>query len=72
MWNIYNYLSEGENTLLRSNAASLKHDEVLLDLSIVGEPTHRIDGLVRNVIISGSIVFDQLKQEFYQSIKRHY
>ena len=28
----------------------LDHDEVLLDLSVVGESTHGVDGLVSNVI----------------------
>merc|ERR1719234_3026700 len=42
-------LPQGEGALLGTNAASLEHDEVLLDLSIVGESTHGVDGLVSNV-----------------------
>ena len=33
-----------------SNAGALDHEEVLLDLSVVGEPTHRGDGLVSQVV----------------------
>ena len=54
-------LSQGENTLLGSNAASLDHDEVLLDLSVVREATHGVDGLVGQVVVCGSIVLDELK-----------
>merc|ERR1719362_2058499 len=53
-------LPQGEGALLGPNAASLDHDEVLLDFSIVGESTHGVDRLVSNVILGGSIVLDQL------------
>merc|ERR1739842_154718 len=46
-------LPQGEGALLGTNAAALEHDEVLLDLSIVGESTHGVDGLVSNVVLSG-------------------
>merc|ERR1719370_880730 len=49
-----------QGPLLGPNAASLDHDEVLLDLSIMGESTHGVDRLVSNVILSGSVVLDQL------------
>jgi hypothetical protein len=41
---------EGEDTLLVSDAGALDHDEVLLDLSVVGEPAHGVDGLVSQVV----------------------
>merc|ERR1719397_758020 len=53
-------LPQGEGALLGPNAATLDHDEVLLDLSIVGESTHGVDGLVSNVILGSSVVLDQL------------
>merc|ERR1719397_1008637 len=53
-------LPQGEGALLGPNAASLDHDEVLLDLSIVGESAHWVDGLVSNVILGGSVVLNQL------------
>merc|ERR1719323_1381977 len=53
-------LSQGEGPLLGSNAAALDHDEVLLDLSVVREATHWVDGLVSNVILGGGVVLDEL------------
>merc|ERR1719362_1722251 len=53
-------LPQGESSLLGANAATLDHDEVLLDLSIVGESTHWVDGLVSNVVLGGSVVLDEL------------
>merc|ERR1719323_1071009 len=53
-------LSQGEGPLLGSNAAALDHDEVLLDLSVVREATHWVDGLVSNVILGGSVVLHEL------------
>merc|ERR1719318_1088798 len=50
-------LPQGESPLLGSNAAALDHDEVLLDLSVVRETTHWVDGLVSNVILGGGVVF---------------
>jgi hypothetical protein len=41
---------EGEDALLVSDAGALYHDEVLLDLSVVGEPAHGVDGLVSQVV----------------------
>jgi len=54
------YLSESENPLLGAHAAALDHDEVLLDLAVVGESTHRVDGLVGQVVIGRGVVLDQL------------
>jgi hypothetical protein len=39
----------------------LDQDEVLLDLPVEGESTHGGDGLVSQVVVSGSIVLHQLK-----------
>lgn len=57
------HLSESDNPLLGSDAATLDHDEVLLDLSVVRESTHGVDGLVGQVVIGGGIVLDQLKKK---------
>ena len=43
-----------------SNASSLQEDEVLLDLSVVRESTHRVDGLVGQIVLGGSVVLDEL------------
>ena len=56
-----NYLSQSEHTLLRSNAATLDHDEVLLDQTVVREATHGVDGLVSQIVIGGSVVLHKLK-----------
>merc|ERR1719512_11076 len=53
-------LPQGQSSLLGPNAATLDHDEVLLDLSIVGESTHWVDGLVSNDVLGGSVVLDKL------------
>merc|ERR1719225_462512 len=46
--------------LLGSNAETLDHQEVLLDLSVMGEPSHGVDGLVGQVVVSAGVVLDQL------------
>merc|ERR550539_1626958 len=53
-------LPQGKGALLGSNAATLDHDEVLLDLSIMGESSHWVDRLVSNVVLGGSVVLDEL------------
>merc|ERR1719250_522115 len=50
----------GKHSLLWSNTATLQQDEVLFDLSVVGEASHGGDGLVSEVVISGGIIFHQL------------
>merc|ERR1719429_132852 len=49
-----------QSSLLGSNAATLEHDEVLLDLSIVRESSHGVDGLVRQIVVGGGVVLHQL------------
>ena len=46
----------------------LKQDEVLLDLSIVGESTQGGDGLVSKVVVSDSVVLHKLKQNKVEKI----
>merc|ERR1719422_852440 len=53
-------LSQGQHSLLRPNATSLKHDKVLLDFSIMRETSHGVDGLVGQIVVGGSVVLDQL------------
>ena len=54
------YLPQGEDTLLGSDAASLDHDKVLLDLAVMGESAHGVDGLVGQIVVGGSVVLDKL------------
>jgi len=54
------YLSQSDNPLLGSNTTALDHDKVIVDLSVMGEASHRSDGLLCWIKLGGSIVFDQL------------
>jgi hypothetical protein len=72
---------EGEDTLFVSDAGALDHDEVLLDLSVVGEPAHGVDGLVSQVVPENNltlhnfsyhkiIIFQEpIIQGLYQKVK---
>ena len=55
-------LPEGENPLLGTNTAALHHEKALLNLAVVREAAHGVDRLVRQVILCGSVVLDQLKR----------
>ena len=48
-------LSEGQNSLLRSNCAALDHEEVVVDDTVVRETTERSDGLVGDISGSGGV-----------------
>lgn len=54
-------LPQRDDALLRSNAASLDHDKVIVDFSVVRESSHGCDRLVRQIILRRSIVLDQLQ-----------
>ena len=62
------YLSKGKDTLLRSNTTSLDHDEILLNLSVVRESSHGVDGFVGQIVFRGCVVFDQLSVFGVESI----
>ena len=64
----YLYLSQRQDPLLGSNAATLDHDEVLLDLSVKRETAHWIDRLVGQVVVGGGIVLHQLSVFSVESI----
>ena len=55
------YLAQSQNPLLGSDAASLDHNKVLFDHSVVGESSHGVDALVGGVVLSGGVVLDKLK-----------
>jgi len=52
-------LAEGENSLLGSDAASLEHDKVVLDFTVVRETTHWSDRFVSEIGFSSSVVLDK-------------
>lgn len=56
-------LSQGDDALLGSDAAALDHQEVVVDLSVVGEAAHWSDGLVGDVVLGRGVVLDDLLVE---------
>ena len=58
------YLAQGQYPLLGSDAASLDHDKVLLNHSVVRESTHGVDVLVGGIVLGRGVVLDQLLQNF--------
>merc|ERR1712045_702990 len=53
-------LTQRQGPLLGSDATTLNHQEVLLDLSVVREAAHGVDGLVREVVLGAGVVLDKL------------
>lgn len=53
--------AQSNDALLGTNAAALDHDEVIVHLTVVGEATHRGDALVGQIVLSGSVVLDDLQ-----------
>ena len=49
-------LTEGQDALLGSNNASLEHEPILIDNTIVGKSTHGCDGLEGKIRLSGGVV----------------
>ena len=56
-------LPEGQYPLLGTDTAALDQDEILLDLAVVREATHGVDGLVREIVVSAGVVLDQLQND---------
>merc|ERR1719495_971710 len=61
-------LAQSEHPLLGSDAAALDHDEVLLHLTIVGESSHRVDGLVCQVVLCCGVVLDKLSVLHFEAL----
>merc|ERR1719221_1810680 len=53
-------INDLKSPLLGSNATSLDHQEVLLDLSVMREASHGVDRLVGQIIVSGGVILDEL------------
>lgn len=53
-------LPEADHPFLGSSTTTFDHDEVLVDLTIVGEATHWGDCLLSEVILRGSIILHHL------------
>lgn len=47
-------LSQDSDSLLGTGGATLEHDEGVLDETVVGEATHRVDGLLGDVVGGGT------------------
>ena len=54
------HLSESDDPLLGAHDAASDHDVVLIDLSVVGESSHRGDRLPRKIVIGRDVVLDHL------------
>ena len=53
-------LPEGQHPLLRADTTAFDQNEILLNLAVMGEATHGVNGLVREIIVGAGIVLDQL------------
>ena len=53
-------LAESEHSLFGSHHTAFQHDEIIGHFTIMDKATQRVDALVRQVIISGGVVLDQL------------
>jgi len=51
--------TEGKDSFLGSNTTSFQHDEVVLDLTIMREASHRCDRFVGKISFGSSVVLDQ-------------
>lgn len=49
---VHHRLSQDKRSLLNSNNGSLKHDPVLIDLTVVNKSTHGCDGLLSQISLS--------------------
>lgn len=54
------HLSEGDDSLLRSHATSLDHNEIVVHFTVMGESTHWCDRFFRKIVFSGCVVLDNL------------
>lgn len=54
-------LTECKYALGRSNATTLKHNEVIIDLTVMREASHGGDRLISQIVLGGSVVLDQLQ-----------
>lgn len=55
------YLPERDHTLLRTHAASLDHDEIVVHLTVMREAAHRRDALVCKIVFRRSVVLHDLQ-----------
>ena len=53
-------LADVENALPDADARALEHDEVLLHHTVVRETAHRVDRLLRDVLLRRSVTGDEL------------
>ena len=56
-------LPEGENPLLGTNTAALHHEKALLNLAVVREAAHGVDGLVGQIVVGAGVVLHQLQRK---------
>ena len=61
------YLAQSNDTFLGSHAASLDHNEIVINFAIVRESTHGGDRFVCQIVFGGSVVLDNLVKDKYVS-----
>ncbi len=54
------HFAKSDDAFLGSHTATLDHDEVIVNLTIMRETTHGGDGLVSQVVLGSSVVLDNL------------
>lgn len=55
------YLPERDHALLRTHAASLDHDEVVVHFTVMREATHRRDALIGKIVFRRGVVLHDLQ-----------
>jgi len=61
--NVGSYLPECNHALLRTHAASLDHDEIVVNFTIMRKATHRRDTFVSKIILRRSIILYDLQMQ---------
>ena len=56
-------LPESEDPLLGTNTTALHHQETLLQLTVVREATHGVDGFVGKIVVGAGVVLHQLQKK---------
>lgn len=56
-------LAQSDDALLRSNAAALDHQEIVVDLSVMRETAHGGNRLVGDVVLGRGRVLDDLRMK---------
>ncbi len=53
-------LAQSQHTLVDTDGAALEHEVVVLDQTVVGESTERVDALLGQIVVRRGVVRDEL------------